>query len=112
MIRGVPVLVRKRDRYDYDAIGEPVKRENETKIIENVLIAPASANEITDGLQLHGKKIVYTLGIPKGADINDWIDSLVEFWGAEWEVVGIPTQGIDELVPTDWNMKVQVARYE
>lgn len=35
-----------------------------------------------------------------------------KFFGADWKVIAIPTEGIEELIPLDWNKKVQVERYE
>ena len=35
----------------------------------------------------------------------------MQFWNQTWAVVGIPTQGIDNLVPGPWNKKVAVELY-
>jgi len=51
------------------------------------------------------------LAIPKG-DTNDWENQEVRFFGERWRVIGMPLQGIDELIPLDWNKKVMVERYE
>ncbi|WCZ54960.1 hypothetical protein [Latilactobacillus phage TMW 1.1365 P1] len=79
--------------------------------MDNVLVAPASADDITNQLNLTGRKAIYTLAIPKG-DTHDWENKPVEFFGQRWKVFGIPLEGIDELIPLDWNKKVTVERYE
>lgn len=35
----------------------------------------------------------------------------MQFFGATWAVLGIPTMGIDELIPGPWNKKVVVELY-
>lgn len=79
--------------------------------VNNVLVAPASSQEILDTMNLYGKKAVYTLGIPKG-DTHDWKDKRITFFDEDWISFGEPLKGIDALVPTSWNMKVMVARCE
>jgi hypothetical protein len=61
-------------------------------------------------LNLSGKRLAYTLAIPKG-DSNVWIDRTVEFFGKKFRTIGEPTQGIDALIPLAWNKKVKVERY-
>ena len=78
--------------------------------VENVLVCPASSSEVTDILNLTGKKAVYTLGIPKG-DSHVWEDRKVMFFGEMWHTLGFPLKGIEALIPLDWNMKVTVERY-
>lgn len=47
------------------------------------------------------------MGIPKG-DTHDWEDVIVEFWGKRWRQYGRIIQGIEDLVPLDWNKKITV----
>ena len=61
-------------------------------------------------MNLTGKKAVYTLAIPKG-DTHDWEDKEVKFFGKRWRTFGIPLEGIEQLIPLDWNKKVMVERY-
>lgn len=110
MIKGVTVNLITLEETGRDALNAPIYSEVSTPI-DNVLIAPASSQEVLESLELHNKKVVYTLGIPK-TDTHDWTNQKVEFWGERYEVIGYPTRGIDDLIPLDWNMKVQVARYE
>lgn len=94
----------------YDPFGAPITTERETEV-ENVLVAPTSADDIVNQLNLHGKKAVYTLGIPKG-DTNVWEGKKVRFFGQTWRVFGKPLQGIDGIIPLEWNKKVTVEAYE
>lgn len=58
----------------------------------------------------NGHRAVYYLAIPK-TDTHQWEGQLVQFWNATWAVIGIPTMGIDELIPGPWNKKVVVELY-
>ena len=53
---------------------------------------------------------MYTLAIPK-SDAHDWNDCTVKFFNRTWKSFGYPIEGIDELVPGDWNKKVMVELY-
>ena len=53
----------------------------------------------------------YTLGIPKG-DQNEWKDREVRFFGRKWRTLGIPLEGIEAMMPLEWNKKVMVEAYE
>lgn len=108
-MRGVDVLLHNQILGGYDPFNKPFYVEN-IETVENVLIAPASAPEVLDTLNLTGRKAVYTLAIPKG-DKHDWEEQVVEFFGEMWRVIGVPMQGIEHLIPLDWNKKVQVERY-
>ena len=109
-MRGITVTLSVKTQTDTDDFGAPVYTETAVEV-DNVLVAPSSAQEILDSTELYGKKAVYTLGIPKGDD-HVWEDQIVEFWGERWHVFGIPLQGIDELIPLSWNKKVTVERYD
>ena len=91
-------------------MGAPIYKES-TAGVDNVLVAPTSSDDVVNQLSLTGRKAVYTLAIPKG-DTNVWENQVVEFFGERWRVFGIPTQGIDDLIPLSWNKKVMVERYE
>ena len=94
----------------YDAFG---KAEYQTAAVnvDNVLVAPASAQEITDAINLYGRKAVYTLAIPKG-DTHSWENARVTIKGTDYRVFGIPLEGIECDIPLAWNKKVTVELYE
>ena len=93
-----------------DAFNSPIFEEVETDI-ENVLVAPAGSEGIVNTTDLNGKKLMYTLAIPK-TDTHEWTDAKVRFWGRTFRTVGCPQQGIEANIPLDWNKKVTVEYYE
>lgn len=109
-IKGVTITLIDKKEIGKDLFGEPIYQDTEIEI-ENVLISPTSSDDIVNRLSLTGKKAVYTLGIPK-EDKNDWEDKEVIFFGKKWRTFGIPVEGIEEMMPLDWNKKVLVERYE
>ena len=108
MIRGIPVVLTVKTMTGEDAFGAPIY-ETSTETVENVLVAPSSAEEIQDTLTLTGRRAVYTLGIPKG-DAHVWEDTTVQFFGQTFHTIGPVTEGIEALIPLCWNKKVQVER--
>lgn len=109
MIKGITVVLRQRTPAGTDAFNRASYAETNVNV-DNVLVAPASADDIATSQELHGKKAVYTLAIPKG-DTHDWNDAVVSFFGQQWHTVGFPLEGIEENIPLDWNKKVMVERY-
>lgn len=110
MIKGMPVKLYERILSGTDEFDHPVYTETPV-MVENVLVAPVSIQEILDTLNLTGKKAVYNIAIPKG-DSHTWKDCRVDFFGQSWRVIGLPQQGIDENIPGSWNQKWMVERYE
>ncbi len=110
MIKGITVTLYEREKTGEDPFGKPVYKEYPVEV-ENILVAPTSATEVLDTLNLTGKKAVYNIAIPKG-DEHTWKDNRVDFLGASWRVIGLPQRGIDENIPLDWNDKWMVERYE
>lgn len=110
MIHGITVLLYVKEQTGVDAFGAPVYEET-PKEVPNVLVGEPAAEDIVNDLQLYGKRIAYTLGIPKG-DANDWENATVEFFNQKFRTYGGVTQGIEDLVPLCWNKKVKVERYE
>jgi len=109
-IKGITITLIGRSQTGTDPFGEPIYGDVETTV-DNVLVTPTSSDDIVNQLELTGKKAVYTLAIPKD-DTNTWENKEVRFFGERWRVFGIPPQGIDKLIPLDWNKKVMVERYE
>ena len=48
--------------------------------------------------------------IPKG-DTHNWEDAEIEFFGERWRSVGMTTQGLEHMIPLEWNKKVLVEAY-
>ena len=110
MLKGITVTLHTKTQTGKDAFNRPVYTEQAVQV-NNVLVAPASTSETLDTVNLTGKKAVYTLGIPKG-DTHDWKDKKVEFFGETFKTFGEPLKGIDDMIPLEWNAKIQVERYE
>lgn len=108
-IKGITVTLIDKVKTGQDDFGHSVFEDQEIKV-ENVLVCPTSTDEKVNQLNLTGKVAVYTLAIPKG-DNHDWEDKEVLFFGQRWRTFGIPTEGIDSLIPLKWNKKVTVERY-
>lgn len=109
-IHGIPIELAVKVQTDTDSFNRPVY-DTEWVTVDNVLIGQPSTEEVTDELNLSGKRLDYLLGIPKG-DTHDWEDTQVRFWGQVYQTIGAPTQGIESMIPLSWNKKVKVMRYE
>lgn len=109
-LKGIPVTLMGKTVHGKDPFGKPLTIDFDIEV-DNVLVAPASTDDVTNQLSLTGKHVVYTLGIPKG-DTNDWVNKEVRFFGKRWRTVGAPLEGIEDLIPLGWNRKVMVEHYE
>lgn len=92
-----------------DPFGKPVYTE-ELENVGGVLIGSPSTDDVTNTLNLYGKKIEYVLGIPKG-DTHNWVDAEVMFWGMRFRTIGYPTTGEQENIPLRWGQNVKVEKY-
>src|SRR5690625_3286716 len=110
MIKGITVTLITKQQVGTDPFDQPIVKDVEIEV-DNVLVSPTSTDDIVNQLNIDGKKAVYTLAIPKG-DTNEWEDAEVLFFGKKWRVFGMVTQGIEHLIPLEWNKKVKVERYE
>lgn len=109
-MHGVTITLYTKTQTGVDDFNRPIYTET-AESVDNVLIGEPSTEDIVAELNLSGKRIAYTLGIPKG-DAHVWTGNDVGFYGERFRVIGKPTQGIDHLVPTPWNKKVKVECYE
>lgn len=109
-IKGITVTLYEQTQTGTDAFNDPIYTETAINV-DNVLVYPSTQTEILETVNLYGRKAVYTLGIPKG-DTHDWENRRIDFFGQSWRSFGIPSQGIEDMIPLDWNMKVTVERYE
>lgn len=108
-IKGITVRLYEKVQAGEDEFNHPIYEEQPVDV-ENVLVAPATTEEIIDMQNLTGKKAVYNLAVPKG-DNHTWQDNRVEFFGESWRVIGFPQRGIEENIPLAWNEKWMVERY-
>lgn len=109
-MKGITVTLTVRTLAGYDAMNVPVYTESSVDVAD-VLVAPASSEDVTDAMNLYGKKVEYVLAIPKG-DAHVWENTTVSFFGQTFRTVGLPTGGIEAMIPLRWNKKVRVERCE
>jgi len=109
-LHGETITLFAKTQTGVDAFNRPIYTETAEQV-ENVIIGQPSTDDITEELNLSGKRIDYVLGIPKG-DTHDWVNRKVEFWGEQYETVGKPMTGIQDIIPLEWGKNVKVARYE
>lgn len=110
MLKGITVTLVDKREVGKDPFGAPIYEDVEIEV-DNVLVSPTLSDDVVNQLNLTGRKAVYTLAIPKG-DTNAWENQEVRFFGERWRVFGIPMQGIEDMVPLEWNKKVMVERHE
>ena len=110
MLKGIDITLYEKTQSGTDEADAPVYTETPVTV-HNVLVGEPSAEEITTELQLTGRRIAYTLAIPKGATHN-WDNVRVAFFGQTFRTCGGAVQGIEAMIPLRWNKKVQVERYE
>ena len=109
IIKGITVTLYTVTQTGTDAFNRPILTETPVQV-ENVLVSPLSGEEITDTLNLTGRRAVYQMALPKG-DAHDWENRRVSFFGESFRVIGKPTEGIEANIPLDWNRKVKVETY-
>ena len=108
-LKGITITLIDRTQTGTDAFNRPIYSDVEIPV-DNVLIGEPSSDDIVNELNLSGKRLAYTLAIPKG-DTHDWTNRKVSFWGETFQTIGEPTQGIEDMIPLSWNKKVKVERY-
>lgn len=110
MIKGITVTLYERTQIGTDDLNAPTYKEIPTQV-KNVLVSPVAAEAVISELQLHGKRLVYELCVPKG-DQHNWKDCRVDFFGQSFKVFGDIEEWIEANVPLAWNKKVRVERIE
>ncbi len=110
MIQGMTVTLWNKTQIGTDEFNQPVYGWASFNV-DNVLVGLPTPEERTEELNLSGKMIAYTLGIPKG-DSHEWQDQIVEFFGRKYKTFGIPERGIEANIPLQWHLKVKCERYE
>lgn len=111
-LKGITVMLYERAQTGVDPFNAPIFGAAITEV-KNVLVAPeGSAGEtVFAETDLNSRRSAYILAIPKG-DNHQWENCEVEFFGRKWKVIGMPTEGIEGLIPLYWNKKVRVEAIE
>lgn len=111
LLSGVPVVLYVKEQTGVDAFNRAVFAETPVTV-NNVLIQPLerTTDVPTESTDITGEKTSYILGIPK-TDNHDWKNCRVDFWGESYQTESGEWQGIDHLVPGDWNRKILCRRY-
>lgn len=110
MIKGETIILFEKTEKGTDPFGKPIYEEVETPI-DNVIIGQPNYDEQVAELNLTGKRIAFTLGIPK-SDTHNWKDVTVKIRGQKFRSYGFPLTQTPENVPTKWNTQVKVEAYE
>lgn len=110
-MRGIAVTLYDRSKIGTDELNQPIYTETPV-VVDNVLVAPLNDTEVLETYNLTGRRAEYQLGIPKG-DTHEWTaGKKVRFFDEDWRIIGMPTLGIEVMIPLSWNAKVKVERYE
>lgn len=109
-LRGISIILYTKNKVGEDEFGAPVYEEL-PEVVNDVLVGEPEGSDVTDTLNLTGKRLAYTLAIPKG-DTHEWRERKVEFFGRKFRTFGEPVEGIEGMIPLRWNKKVKVERYE
>lgn len=110
LIQGIIVTLINRVKIGENPLGEPIYEEKEIEV-QNVLVAPATADDLVNVSDLEGRKTIYTIAIPKG-DTNIWENQKVKFFNKTWKVITESEEGIESMMPLVWNKKYKVERYD
>ena len=70
MLKGIDIILYEKTKTGEDGFHDPIYEESPVTV-HNVLVGQPTAEEITTELQLTGRRIAYTLAIPKG-DTHNW----------------------------------------
>lgn len=109
-LKGIIIKLIEKEKIGVDEFGHSIYGEYKC-FIDDVLVAPVQATELVADANVNTSKTIYNLAIPKG-DSHNWKNADVEFFGKRWHVIGLPIEGIEELIPLRWNKKVTVELYE
>lgn len=110
MIKGITVALCVRTQSGTDDFNRPIYTETDVNV-SNVLVYPATSEDIVSEQNLTGKHLEYYLCVPKG-DTHTWTDQNVKFFGQTWRVFGYPEEWIDVNDPLAWNRRYKCERYK
>ena len=109
IVKGETVTLYQKTQVGTDDFNRPIYEEIPTEV-NNVFVGVPTTEQITNELNLSGKRLSHILGIPKG-DTHEWTDVVVEFHGRKWKTFGYPIKGTTDLMPLSWDMNVNVEVY-
>lgn len=112
LIKGETVTLIEKTFVSYDDFGQPVYSKTET-LINDVIVGSPSSDDVIAELNISGKRIAYTLGIPKD-DTHEWTDTDVIVRGIKCRTIGIPIAYTLGNMP-NWfgiNKQIKVEAYE
>lgn len=108
-MKGTTIYLVNKTVVGEDDFGAPIYDE-ELEAVKDCLVGLPSTDDVTNTLAMYGKKIEYTVGIPKG-DTHNWTDAEIIIWGDRFRTIGYPQTGIQENIPLRWGQNVRVERY-
>ena len=109
-LKGISVTLHEKVQTGFDPFGEPTFKIEET-VVDNVIVAPATNDDLLSSINIDGTKTTYLLCIPK-KDTHEWRDVDVEFMGKKWHTYTDTIEWIEDMVPLKWNKKVLCELYE
>lgn len=113
LIKGVTVTLIVREDGGVDDFNAPVFVDSEVTV-DNVLIQPATNEDVVSDNDLYGKHLAFILHIPKG-DTHEWRDTFVKLpepWNVTVRTYGDCMIYDPNLTPLQWNKQVKVEIYE
>lgn len=110
MIKGKTIILLNKVQKGVDAFNRPIYDEEAIEV-ENCLYMPASITDRVETLNLTGRRVEYTVSVPKGDDHN-WENQVIIINGRKYKVFTPVEETIDELTPLRWNKKFKVEAYE
>ena len=112
-MKGITVILTVKEQTGTDGFGQPVYKET-PKEVSDVLVGEPSTIDVETNLTMYGKKVAYTLAIPKG-NTDSWEDTKVTLpapFEGTYQTIGSAIAGIEENLPLRWNKKVHLERFE
>lgn len=112
MLKTITILLFEATEGEPDEFNHRAVEHVTAEEVSGVLVGEPSTEDVTNSLNLYGKRVAYTLAIPKG-DAHSWVNALVvlpEPFEGEYRTIGYPTAGIEANIPLKWNKKVNIER--
>ena len=108
-MKGMTIQLVQQTQTGTDEFNKPIYTE-ELVNVDDCLVGQPSADDVANVLALYGKKIAYTIGIPKG-DTHNWTDAEIVMFGGRFRTIGYPETGIQANIPLRWGQNIKVERY-